>query len=162
MIKKKREGAGARLSRRNGKDGYDMTRKENMLAIYRHEKHDHIGDEQSMHSAFVHYDRGLHRVLNKKDIFQRNDAAIMAIINKKIDALNTIQLKHADSFPDEFQAKEKGICFHFAPGALADPAEGPIEIFVDYGSLRSVFTPAFKQLVDTNEGFWDYKHLSLD
>ena len=126
------------------------------------EKHDHIGDEQSMHSAFVHYDRGMHRVLNKKDIFQRNDAAIMAIINKKIDALNTIQLKHADSFPDEFQAKEKGICFHFAPGALADPAEGPIEIFVDYGSLRSVFTPAFKQLVDTNEGFWDYKHLSLD
>lgn len=48
MIKKKRESAGARLSRRNGKDGCDMTRKENMLAIYRHEKHDHIGSFQDL------------------------------------------------------------------------------------------------------------------
>ncbi|MBR1804673.1 MAG: hypothetical protein IJ775_07230 [Muribaculaceae bacterium] len=126
------------------------------------EKHDHIGNEKTTHSAFVHYDRGMHRVLNKKDIFQREDAAVVAIINKKIDALSKIQLKHADTFPTEFQIKAKGICFYFSPGMVADTAEGPIEIFVDYGSLRSVFTPAFKQLVDTNDGFWDYKPLSLD
>lgn len=129
------------------------------------EKHDFAGSEKSSHFACVHYDRGLHRVLAKKDIFNPDDMTVLAKINAKIDHLNKEKsgtLRHADAFPAEFQAKAKGICFYFPAGMVADASEGPIDIFVDYASLKPVLTPAFKQLVDTNEGFWDYKRFTLD
>ena len=98
-------------------------------------------------------------------MFASDNSVLLGIINTKIDVLNTersIRLEHAMAMPVEFQIKAKGISFHFPAGAVAEPNEGPIEIFIDYKTLNVVFTSPFKQLVRDNEGFWDYKRPNFD
>ena len=129
------------------------------------EKMDYNGIERTMHNAYVHYDRATHQLIDKKDIFAIDDAALLSMINAKINELNKSKdnnLDHAMALPSEYQIKAKGISFHFAAGVVAAPNEGPIEIFLDYKTLNSTFTSAFKQLVRDNSGYWDYKRLTID
>ncbi|MBO4870821.1 MAG: hypothetical protein J5565_02415 [Muribaculaceae bacterium] len=128
------------------------------------EKYVFNGIETITSTAYVHYDRGTHRLLEKKDIFAEKDVVILGIINAKIDQLNRekgSQLQHASTMP-EFQAKAKGISFHFPTGIIAAPNEGPIEVFVDYPKIKPALTTSFKRLVAENTGFWDYKHVTID
>ena len=129
------------------------------------EKVEYNGIERSRRNAFVHYDRAIHKLLTWKDVFASDNTVILGLINNKIEALNlekNIQLEHAIAMPTEFQIKPKGICFHFPAGVVAAPNEGPIEVFIEYKTLNTVFTQGFKQLVRDNEGFWDYKPLTFD
>lgn len=121
------------------------------------------GNERVTHNAYVHYDRSTHRLLNKSDIFAATDDVILGIINAKIDLLNQekdLHLEHSMAMPSEYQAKARGISFHFPAGIVAAPSAGPVELFVDYKTLNVVFTQPFRQLVSDNEGYWDYKHLT--
>ena len=59
-------------------------------------------------------------------------------------------------------ARRKGILFLFAVGAIAPPTEGTVEVFVDYDTLKPLFTQLFQRLVADNEGYWDYKPLTID
>ncbi|MBQ7691311.1 MAG: hypothetical protein IJT30_09020 [Muribaculaceae bacterium] len=135
------------------------------LLVMKVERKRYNGIETTTSAAYVHYDRGLQRVLAKGDIFDsENDPKLLELINSKIDRLNLEQhlnLSQATQLPTEFMAKRKGILFVFATGVIADPADGPIEVFVDYSDLQTVFTPLFKKLVEDNDGFWDYKPLTV-
>lgn len=129
------------------------------------EKREYNGIERTNRNAFIHYDRATHQLLTWKDVFESDNTVLLGLINSKIDALNsekTTHLEHAMAMPAEFQIKAKGICFHFPAGIVAEPNEGPIEVFIDYKTLNTVFTPKFKQLVRDNEGFWDFKRLTFD
>ena len=124
------------------------------------------GIETVVTNAYVHYDRATQRVLAQGDIFDRErDEQLLKTLNSKIDRLNLeqhLRLTSATQLPTEFMAKRKGILFLFPTGSIADPAEGTIEVFVDYDALKPMFTPLFKQLLDDNEGYWDYKPLPVD
>lgn len=129
------------------------------------EKIEYNGIEHKSRNAFIQYDRATHRVITWKDVFASDNNVLLGLINTKIDALNkekNMLLEHAMAMPTEFQIKAKGISFHFPSGVIAEPNEGPIELFIDYKTLYVVFTPGFKQLVRDNEGFWDYKRLTFD
>ena len=135
------------------------------LLVMKVERKRYNGIETTTTTAYVHYDRGLQRVLAKGDIFDsENDPKLLELINSKIDRLNLehkLNYSQATQLPTEFMAKRNGILFVFATGVITDPAEGPIEVFVDYKTLQPVFTPLFKKLVEDNEGFWDYKPLTV-
>ena len=123
------------------------------------------GIETQTTMRYVHYDRGLHRVINHSDIFvSGSNLALLGMINGRIDALNQekrLKISHAAQVPPEFSIHRKGIIFHFSSGQLSDAREGECEVFLDYSALQPVFTPSFKQLVRDNGGYWDYKRITL-
>ena len=136
------------------------------LLVMQVERRRFDGHETTVTDSYVHYDRGMQRVLTKKEIFDNgSDAKLLAVINQKVDHLNQekhLGLSHATQLPTEFMAKRKGILFLFPTGTIANPSEGVTEVFVDYETLTPLFTPLFQRLVADNEGYWDYKPLPLD
>lgn len=116
-------------------------------------------------SAYVHYDRLRHYVLNTTDIFdQTKENALVTLINEKITALNaskSITLEQASRVPAHFCCGRTGIMFEFAPGDIAAVGEGAIEVVVPYKQLGPVLTKPFKDLLNDNDGYWDYKRLTL-
>ncbi len=136
------------------------------LLVMEVERQRYNGIETVKSRAYVHYDRGRQRVLAQGDIFDReNESLLLETINKKINRLNLEQklnLNQASQVPREFMAKHKGCLFIFPTGSIAPPNEGPTEVFIGYDELMPLFTPLFKTLVEENEGYWDYKPLSIN
>ena len=114
-------------------------------------------------SNYVHYDRFNQRVLGRGDVFlAANDPDILNLINRKITALNgerNLNLLSASKVPNRFCCKRTGILFEFPDGELTDTKRGPINVLVPYDELTPHLTKAFKQLLSTNGGYWNYKPL---
>lgn len=120
---------------------------------------------QSATSRYVHYDRVQHRVLTATDILEQDkETQLLALINEKISQLNSeknLQLQSASSVPGSFCARRAGIIFEFPAGEIAPVASGVIEVLVDYPKLNPVLTSAFIALLKDNDGYWNYKRLSI-
>lgn len=136
------------------------------LLVMQVERRSYNGIETTLAKSYVHYDRGMQRVLTRAEVFAADtDAKLLSAINAKIDILNRdkhLNLSHASQLPSEFMARRKGILFFFDKGILAGVKEDEVEVFVDYDDLRPLFTPLFQRLVADNGGYWDYKPITID
>lgn len=132
------------------------------LLVMAIDKQNYDGYRRSQHMSFVIYNRKQHQVLDYQHIFnpQRNQQ-ILALINAHIDELNAkgteVHLNHATAIPPEMTLGRNGFLFVFDSGTLADSDKGIINIFVSYSKLKPCFTKEFKAIVESNNGFWDYK-----
>ncbi len=119
------------------------------------------GEHSTMTSRFVHYDRVKQVVLDRKNILEQNqEPVLLSLINQKIERLNhekRLQLERAAKVPTEFRANRAGIVFEYSAGEIAPASEGIIEVLIDYPLLGPVLTQDFKNLLNLNEGYWNYK-----
>lgn len=124
------------------------------------------GETNHQSSAYVHYDRLKHQLLNPTDILdQHKENTLITLINNKISELNkqhrTPALEQTSRAPANICCRRTGIIFQFAAGDIAGISEGPIEILVPYTQLKPLLTSSFKQLLQDNDGWWEYKRLQL-
>lgn len=127
------------------------------------------GYNTSRTSSYVHYDRIKHRVLNRLDLLTADrDNQLLALINSKIDELNTHrneakQLRHAMSIASHLCCTKQGIYFEYPSEelAIADNSQA-IDILIPYDKLQPYMTDALRQIVAVNGGYWVYKKLEAE
>lgn len=136
------------------------------LLVMAIDKQDYDGNATTQHMSFVIYNRKKHQVLDKENIFnKKHEPKILGLINSHIDELNlggSLNLRHAASLPPEITLGRKGILFVFEGGTIADIDKGIIDIFLPYSRLKPYFTAEFKNIVEANNGFWDYEPVKFD
>ncbi|MBQ1611110.1 MAG: hypothetical protein II087_04345, partial [Muribaculaceae bacterium] len=69
---------------------------------------------------------------------------------------------HAANLPAEITLGRKGILFVFESGSIADIDKGIIDVFLPYSRLKPYFTAEFKNIVEANNGYWDYEPVKFD
>ena len=117
-------------------------------------------------SAYVHYDRQAHAVLNATDVFNADDEKeILAKINAKIELLNKkepkLSLRAVTHMPQEFNVRKDGIAFMYPPGEIAPLDDGETIILVLHRDLTQHYTPAFQRIVEASTGWWHFKKPSF-
>lgn len=136
------------------------------LLVMAIDKQDYDGTTRTQHMSYVIYNRKKHQVLEKENILsQKHLPKILALVNSHIDELNmggSLNLRHAANLPAEITLGRKGILFVFESGSIADIDKGIIDVFLPYSRLKPYFTAEFKNIVEANNGYWDYEPVKFD
>ena len=136
------------------------------LLVMEIDHYGYSGDGWSKRSAYVVYDRVRQRVLDRdKMLVPEQETALLAVLNKKIAHINQTQhldLLSASQVPVEVCPKRTGMVFEFQEGDIAPSSKGVIDVLIDYPTLKPYLTDAFRNIVNSNDGYWEYKALRPD